>query len=292
MSNCYLKNTSSGTMSDNAIHQLYAYYCILDTHSINSEYNRYAYIKVYGNNNTCYNCTRSGGDTQAWQVYGNNNHFNNTAVPTGYNYGFKNLINVNGNYLDPVNNNFNFLNTSPLYRTGTFNGSAGNYNHVGAGTLGINKVATDDQLKSIASGGTASYTNLESYSTTKIKRSNVASDGTLETGFIDLGGIQDNVTVGGFWTYEYENGKVLRTIQQTNPHTYRNAFDFYFKYGTTTGETESSDWLLMEWGKEITVTTSGSTLYGNADANFNPDNYTSPSFQYCKIKAVFKTRIT
>lgn len=290
-SNCIFVATNTQVSTDGSYVRLYSYYSIFISHTFTST--DYAYMRnyVYGNNNTFYGCSLVGyKGAEVFQIFGNNNHVNNTICNSAYNFGYKNILNTNGNYLDVTNYNFNFLNTSALYRTGTFNGDAQNYNHVGAGTLGISKVATDDELKPTGSGGDATYTNTEVYSTTKIKRTSTASDGEVESGYIDFGDIQSNVVIGKGSTYEYESGKLLRTIQQTATHTYRNALDYYLKYGNSTDEVDDCDWLLMEWGKEVTVTDVGGTLYGNADANFDPDSYTSPSFQYCKVKFVFKTR--
>lgn len=286
-SNCYFRACYIASGSTNGIY-VYSYYCIFDTVQLYRDYWGSGKHTNYGNNNTFFNCVvpEINAGTVGLILNGNNNHVNNSVLLTDN--GFKNKKNVSGAYLDVTNYNFNFLNTSPLYRKGTFNGEAGNYNHVGAGTLGINLIATSASLS--ASAGYATYDNLEVYSTTKIKRTSTAVTGSLESGYIDLGGIQSNVILGNGSTYEYESGKMLRTIQQTEAHTYRNAFDFYLKYGNDTGSVDTCDWLLMEWGKEIAVTESESILYGNADTNFNSASCSSPSFQYCKFKCIFRTR--
>lgn len=249
----------------------YIYSCILHTCKFNlyASNNDRIYNRIIGNNNTFYNCSKNYSNVSVY-FNGNNNHCNN-SMTIDYDGGFNNIKNINGNYLDVNNYNFNFLNTSPLYHKGTYNPSTDNYNHVGAGTEGINKNAADTELIDTGAGGTATYTNLTDGGT-EIYRTSVASNGILESGNIDLGAVRTRVILNLNYTYEYFNGTVYRRIQETDGRTVTQIFDCIIRYGEIEADLATCPDLLIEYGKLITVSGTGANRKGNADASFDPSD--------------------
>lgn len=280
-SNCIFPAT--GIQGTNYVLSMYCYYTIFHTVYFTTPGTSTGLnMRIYGNNNTIYNCTRRGYVYEL-RFYGDNNHCNNSIMDSVV--GYNNIQNVNGQYLDPTNWNFNFLNTSPLYRTGTFNGDVGNYNHVGAGSEGLNKNGSSSELT--AAGG-ATLTNI-SLSGSELYRPNVTIDGTLLTYYIDLGSVRDKVLFDFFNTFVQTTGTLNRLIQESAGLTVRNQLDYILKYGNTTAEVDACPALVMEQGKIVTVSGSGASRLGNCDPLFDVANYTFPSFQYAVIQFREKT---
>lgn len=241
----------------------YDYYTIYINPNYGSNY-QIQYHNQYGNNNTIYGAYRGGSATIGIRIYGNNNHSNNlfATIMAGSN----NIINTNGAYLNPTNFNFNFINTSPLYRTGTYNPDIDNYNHVGAGTLGANLNASSDCLNDDVD---ATYTNLDK-SGTEIFRPDVADDGILESGIYDFGQLVTRVIMNMNYTYEHADGTIYRRIQETEGRTVTQIFDCIIQYGETLADVADCPELLIEYGKIITVSGTGVDRKGNADPDFDP----------------------
>lgn len=130
---------------------LYAFNCVFKDCVFTNDYVQYMTIK--GNNNTIYDCTSNAGIV----ITGNNNHVNN-ALTIVSDTGSNNIKNVDGEYLDPENLNFCFLNTSPLYRTGTYSQLIGKNNHVGFGKQGLSFNAFNPEFNEDED---ATYTNAE-----------------------------------------------------------------------------------------------------------------------------------
>lgn len=244
-------------------YNLYWYYCIGYTgYSATSSSSYSCYINIMGNNNTFYNITMYGS---YYYVYGDNNHFNNTLTITTK-AGFNNKYNVNGNYLDVANYNFNFLDTSPLYHAGTYNPDTDNNNHVGAGTIGVNLTAADDCLNDDVD---AVYTNCDK-SSGQIYRVDVDDDGIIESGIYDFGEVITRVIMNLNYTYEFNDGVLYRRIQETDGRTVTEIFDCIIRYGEIEADIADCPDLLIEYGKLITVSGTGANRKGNADASFDP----------------------
>lgn len=253
-------------------------------------FNSVAFVRTVGssavniyNNSTLYECTRI---TTGINIVGDNNHVNNAVGVT--NTGSNNLINVDGQYFSPANNDFNFPSTSPLYQTGTIDGITGEPNNVGAGRLGEFRNADLFEFKVI---GGAEFTNTEP-SGTDIFRTNDTIDGYFESGIIDLNEIKRGVKIGIHNSYTESGGALTKLIQETSTLTVRQGLDCELIIGNTANEIITkklaNDWLLYEYGKPVTVTIIGGTAYGNADALFDPDDFIFPAFRFFKIKFRFK----
>ena len=280
-SNCIFN--SAYLASYQGTYSYYPYYCIFLNCYYYGSNGRASVYGIYGNNNTFYGGSVGLG-TLNINMYGNNNHSYNTVIGvtiTGYN----NLNGISGNYLDPTNWNFNFLNTSPLYRTGTFNGDFNNYNHVGAGTEGLNKNGASTEM-TVAGGAT--LTN-EAITGTQIYRPNVAIDGTILSYYVDFGQVRTGVTIDVNNTYVQTAGTLNRFIQETASPVYRYGLDYILKYGNTTAEVDACPALLVEQGKIVTVSGTGASRVGNTDPTFDINNYTTPSFRYCTVMFRSKT---
>jgi len=257
VSSVFVNNRSAG---DYRYFAAYFSYCIL----INVFYTIYAgnSYSLYRGNNTFYNCTCTASRTNV--IYSNNNHCNTSTFFTG-NSGSNNILNVNGQYLDVTNYNFNFLNTSPLFRKGTFDTDIDNYRHVGAGQEGKNYNASNNELNDDVS---AVYTNLEK-SGTEIYRPDVNLNGLLESGIIDLGGRRTKVILSTNYTLEQSSGVLQRFIQSTEDRSITQILDCIIKYGETEVDLATCPDLLVEYGKLITVSGTGDDRKGNADPNFD-----------------------
>lgn len=270
----YASNSILSRTLEASTRNIYSYHCKF----ISCNVVAFGAGNVYfqGNNNTLYGCIKGSGNIY---LYGNNNHINNSLAITT-NGGMNNILNTNGAYLDPTNLNFNFLNTSPLYRTGTavYEGGIVSYCHVGAGQEGINENASTAIFT--AAGG-ATLNNVAA-SGTELYRPNVAIDGTLLTYYGDFGVVRNKVVFDIFNTFIQISGVMYRLIQESAGLTVRNGFDYILYYGNSTAEVDSCPALLMEFGKTITVSGTGANRKGNADPNFDIANYTTPSFQYHK----------
>ena len=259
----------------------YSYYSVFNTcYNYGFGSARLCYRDFYWNNNTIYNCsTRSGYQSFYWQ----NNHCNNGVV--GYNYNFYNLTNTNGAYLDVTNLNFNFLVTSPLYKTGSFNGITQDYNHIWAGTVARDFKATTTEFND---AGTATYTNLTK-SWWDIYRPNVAIDWTMVSGLINLWEVKENVFRDIYNSYEQTAGKMYRRMQQNTQVSARQWRDYLVQYGNNAQEVVDCPQLKCEYWKIIRVSWAWVSRVWNADPTFDIANFTTPSFQYCKVYFRFKT---
>ena len=282
MYNCLIPNI---TVTFNYGINYYLYYCCFHKTTFTGGY---ATSFLQGNNNTYQDCivlVAGSGPMAKYNIYGNNNHSNKNAPMLNSNLGFNNIWNSNGQYLDPDNLNFNFLNTSPLFRTGTFNPEAQNYNHVGAGTEGMNHNALSPELDN---AGNATYTNLTKDGST-IYRPDIDINGILETGIIDMGEMRYRVTIDLNNTYETASGKFYRKIQWSETLTQREGFDYILQIGSSEAEVATCPEMLMEFGKEVSYSGSGASMKGNADPDFDPDNEEIGLFRYYKLKAKFRT---
>lgn len=261
---------------------VYWYYSVFYGINVTDFASRWTLFNVYGNNNTLYNCTKATTST-TYNFYWNNNHSNNTIIASDYWY--KNLKNVNWAYLDAVNLNFNFLNTSPLYKTGSFNWQTQDYNHVWAGTTAMDFKATTNEFNDT---GTATYTNLTK-SWWDIYRPNIAIDWTMVSGLIDLWEVKESVFRDINNTYEQASGKIYRRMQQNVQVSARQWWDYLLKYGNDAQEVTDCPRLKCEYWKIIRVSWTWLSRVWNADPTFDIANFTTPSFQYCQVDFRFKT---
>jgi hypothetical protein len=261
------------------------YYNYLD--GVNFNFNgSNASIRIYvGSNNTLFNCTKDGGASSRVYIT-DNNHINNTMehVVDGVN----NIVNTDGQYFSPANNDFNFPDTSPLYLTGTLDTITGIPNNVGAGRLGEFRNADLFEFKVI---GGAEFTNTEPDGD-DIFRTNDTIDGYFESGIIDLNEIKRGVKIGIHNSYTESGGALTKLIQETDGLTVRQGLDCELIIGNTANEVITkklaNDWLLYEYGKPVTVTIDGLNTYGNADPLFDPTDFIFPAFRFFKIKFRFK----
>jgi hypothetical protein len=239
-----------------------------------------------GSNNTLFDCTKTGGASSRVYIT-NNNHINNTMqhVVDGVN----NIVNTDGQYFSPANNDFNFLSTSPLYQTGTLDGITGVINNVGAGKLGEFYNATS--LEYTALGG-ASFSNTE-VSGTGIYRTDDTTPGFFESGVIQLNnGRRRGVVIGIHNSFNFSGGTLTELIQESSGLTVRQGLDCELIIGNSLNEVNAkviaNDWLLYEYGKPVTITVSSGNTYGNAHPNFDPTDFILPAFEYFKIRFRFK----
>jgi len=154
-----------------------------------------------------------------------------------------------------------------LFRAGTYNPDTDNYNHVGAGTEGINLNATNDEINN---EGDATYTNLTK-SGTEIYRPDIENDGILESGIVDLGALRTRVVMNLTHTYEQSGGVIYRRIQESTL-TDNALFDCIIRYGEMEADIATCPDLLIEYGKMITVSGTGANRKGNADPDFDSDD--------------------
>jgi hypothetical protein len=239
---------------------------------------------INGSNNTFFNCT-SITNSRFW-VTGNNMNSNNSIF--NGNIGSNNLLNINGQYFSPENNDFNFPDTSPLYLTGTVDSITGIPNNVGAGRLG--NFLNGSKFEFTTVGG-AVFTNTE-IDGNDIYRTNSSIDGIFRTGVVDMGQVRRGVVIGINNNFQFSGGKLTKLIQETNGLTARQGLDWKLIYGNSIGEIQTkitaNDWLLIEYGKMVTVTVSGGNTYGNADPNFDPTDFITPAFRFWVVEMKFK----
>jgi hypothetical protein len=140
-------------------------------------------------------------------------------------------------------------------------------------------------------GGGAVFTNTE-IDGTDIYRTDDTIDGTFRTGIVDMGQIRRGVVIGINNSFQFSSGKLTKLIQETNGLTARQGLDWKLIYGNSLSEIQTklgaNDWLLIEYGKVVTVTVSGSTTYGNADPNFDPNDFITPGFRFWVVEMKFK----
>jgi hypothetical protein len=239
------------------------------------------------NNNTFFNVSIISLSLGAFIISGNNNHINNNLGAIA-NSGSNNILNTDGQYFSPANNDFNFPDTSPLYLTGTLDGITGIPNNVGAGRLG--NFLNTSKFEFTTVGG-AAFTNTE-VDGNYVYRSNDTIDGIFRTGVVDMGQVRRGVVIGINNSFQFSSGKLTKLIQETNGLTARQGLDWKLIYGNSLSEIQTklgaNDWLLIEYGKVVTVTVSGSTTYGNADPNFDPNDFITPGFRFWVVEMKFK----
>jgi hypothetical protein len=243
--------------------------------------------RIFGSNNTFFDCNLTSFSFVI-TLSANNTHINNNLMNIS-NLGSNNIINVNGQYYNPTLNDFNFLSTSPLYQTGTLDGTTGVINNVGAGKLGEFYNATSFEYT--APGG-ASFSNTE-VSGTGIYRTDDTSPGSFESGVIQLNnGRRRGVVIGIHNSFNFSGGKLTELIQESSGLTVRQGLDCELIIGNSLNEVNAkliaNDWLLYEYGKLVTITVVGSSTYGNADPFFDPTDFIVPAFEYFKIRFRFK----
>jgi hypothetical protein len=238
-----------------------------------------------GSNIILFGCQLTGSGRINF-VNSSNNHINNNI--TAFSSGSNNLFNINGQYFSPANNDFNFPDTSPLYLTGTVDGITGIPNNVGAGRLG--NFLNTSKFEFTTVGG-AAFTNTE-VDGNYVYRSNDTIDGIFRTGVVDMGQVRRGVVIGINNSFQFSSGKLTKLIQETNGLTARQGLDWKLIYGNSLSEIQTklgaNDWLLIEYGKMVTVTVSGSTTYGNADPNFDPNDFITPGFRFWVVEMKFK----
>jgi hypothetical protein len=239
-----------------------------------------------GSNITLFDCQLTGAGRINF-VNSSNNHINNNI--TTFSSGLNNLLNIDGQYFSPANNDFNFLLTSPLYQTGTVDGITGVINNVGAGKLGEFYNATS--LEYTALGG-ASFSNTE-VSGTGIYRTDDTTPGFFESGVIQLNnGRRRGVVIGIHNSFNFSGGTLTELIQESSGLTVRQGLDCELIIGNSLNEVNTkviaNDWLLYEYGKPVTITVSSGNTYGNAHPNFDPTDFILPAFEYFKIRFRFK----
>jgi hypothetical protein len=270
--------------TNNQVHN--SFFCIYNKCGFSTNNTAVSGIYIYGNNNTFYD-TISYAGTNVRRLLGDNNHTNENLVLWG-NSGSNNLINVDGQYFSPANNDFNFPDTSPLYLTGTVDGITGIPNNVGAGRLGDFLNPSKYQY---TTGGGAVFTNTE-IDGTDIYRTDDLIDGTFRTGIVDMGQIRRGVVIGINNTFQFTGGELTKLIQETTGLTVRQGLDWKLIYGNSINEIQTkitaNEWLLMEYGKMVTVTIDGVDTYGNADASFDPTDFIIPSFRMFVVEMRFK----
>ena len=287
INNCILRSTVILTQFNPGINELESYNSIYDSVFLNTVASSISCkIHIYGNNNTFYDCKRNANSGNI-TIFQDNNHINNTI--TVVNLGSNNILNTNGQYFSPANNDFNFPDTSPLYLTGTVDGITGIPNNVGAGRLG--NFLNTSKFEFTTVGG-AAFTNTE-VDGNYVYRSNDTIDGIFRTGVVDMGQVRRGVVIGINNSFQFKNGsELIKLIQETNGLTARQGLDWKLIYGNSLSEIQTklgaNDWLLIEYGKMVTVTVSGSTTYGNADPNFDPNDFITPGFRFWVVEMKFK----
>jgi hypothetical protein len=286
MVNCIFNNLRFDWNGFNGgFNYLNTYYCVFLNSIFQIEFGNAGFRIYVNNNNTFINCSRVGSVNARLTVQ-NNNHTNNTLVVLQE--GTNNILNTNGQYFSITNNDFNFPATSPLYLTGKVDSITGIPANVGAGRLG--NFLNTSKFEFTTVGG-AAFTNTE-VDDNYVYRSNDTIDGTFRSGIVDMGEIRRGVRIGINNSFQFTGGKLTKLIQETNGLTVRQGLDWKLIYGNSIGEIQTkitnNNWLLMEYGKIVTVTISGSTTYGNADTNFNPNNFITPSFRMFVVEMKFK----
>jgi hypothetical protein len=285
--NCILDNIFISQLSTNIFFTFLNFrFCILKNCLFNFVVSNSSTRFYIGNNNTLFNCSKTGGANSRVYIT-NNNHINNTMehVVDGVN----NIVNTDGQYFSPANNDFNFLSTSPLYQTGTLDGITGVINNVGAGKLGEFYNATSFEYTAL---GGASFSNTE-VSGTGIYRTDDTNPGFFESGVIQLNnGRRRGVVIGIHNSFNFSGGTLTELIQESSGLTVRQGLDCELIIGNSLNEVNTkviaNDWLLYEYGKPVTITVSSGNTYGNAHPNFDPTDFILPAFEYFKIRFRFK----
>ena len=198
--------------------------------------------------------------------------------------------------IDPANGNFNFkknvyiwdktakayITTNPLFEMGTFNPVTQKKNHIGSGYEsksynGLNSIFIDT-----SQGGTATYDNIQVDSSGYLSRINDGIDGVITSGIGTLGKIVKGATIvlPNFFT-------ASKRIIKTSP-SIRVIHDIEFRWGSTESQVNSADWCLIEYGKPIYYSLSGTTRKGNADSTFDIANALIAAFSYFQFKITFK----
>jgi hypothetical protein len=284
--NCILNSVQFRTTNSPSAYRIFSYFTVYNSCNLNTATSAaQCILNLAGTNSIFFNCTRVA-NLGVIRVEGNNMHVNNTI--TVVNLGSNNILNTNGQYFSPANNDFNFPDTSPLYLTGTVDGITGIPNNVGAGRLGDFLNPSKYQY---TIGGGAVFTNTE-IDGTDIYRTDDTIDGRFRTGIVDMGQIRRGVIIGINNTFQFTGGELTKLIQETTGLTVRQGLDWKLIYGNSINEIQTkitaNEWLLMEYGKMVTVTISLGITYGNADASFDPTDFIIPSFRMFVVEMRFK----
>jgi len=259
-------------------------------------------IALNGNNNSFIDCTSAYPNVT---INGKNNHSNKTFTHSGWalketdsRYFTDNTETTPADlYIDSANLNFgikavfdtpiwdktaeDYITANPLYRTGTYNQYTRKNNNIGAGLEALSLTGLNDSLNDTKD---ATYTNFEKDGNGALSRINDGKDGSVLSGVQDLGKVTRGVRISALHTYGFSGGVFNKHLGSAD---YIN--DFEIQFGKTKTECNNMTAIKCEYGKVISYYNDNGTLYGNADANYDPTMSQIAEFRYYKIKIIAQT---
>ena len=189
------------------------------------------------------------------------------------------LLDVDGQFINPENYDFNVRITSPLVGTGSIDEITGNPNNIGGVRLGL---PYNGLIPEFAESGGATITGLTIDAQGRYTITAPATTGTLETALMDLGNIYPLENIDVFNVFDFAAGEITQGVFEdfVSP---RMALTIKLKYGLTEAEVDACPWLLIEYGKQPTFSGTGASRVGNADATFDPDTIQEINCRYMRL---------
>lgn len=260
----------------------YLYYmsnCVCDRVEFNSM------ILIGGGNNTFYRVICYNAGVNSFGIRTDNNHItlgSGSQTPTFSGNG--NILNVDGQYIDPENGNFNLQPTSPLLFAGTPDQQTGIKSHVGAGIQGFRYNGLSNIFTTL---GGAVLTNLEADEFGKLRRVNTLENGNVVSGILDLGNTYPITKIDVHNVFEYGVSGVTMGVFD-NITTPRGVLTIKIKYGLILSDINTCPWLKIEYGKQPTYSGSDGLRVGNGDDTFDETDIKNINARFLQFNVSLK----
>lgn len=216
-------------------------------------------------------------------VRGSNTHLT-TSATTITNYMEGSVVNVDGQYIDPENGNFNLQPTSPLLFAGTPDQQTGIKSHVGAGIQGFRYNGLSNIFTTL---GGAVLTNLEANEFGKLRRVNTLENGNVVSGILDLGNTYPITKIDVHNVFEYGVSGVTMGVFD-NITTPRGVLTIKIKYGLILSDINTCPWLKIEYGKQPTYSGSNGLRVGNGDDTFDETDIKNINARFLQFNVSLK----
>ena len=260
--------------------QQYMYKCILKnisfTRSISS-----SRAGVYAYDSILYDFYHNQSTTVT-EIIGSNNYLKidyDKTMTSIIDSTTMSIKDIEAQFLNINNNDFNVRITSPLLGAGTIDEITGQAKNVGDAIFGL---PYNGLILEFTTAGGATITDLTIDATGKYTITAPATSGTLETALMDLGNIYPLENIDLFNVFDFLSGEITQGVFEdfVSP---RMALTIKLKYGLTAAEVDACPWLLIEYGKQPTFSGTGASRVGNAADTFDPDTFQEITCRYMKL---------
>ncbi len=239
------------------------------------------YAGIYAYDSILYDFYHNHSGTQT-EILGSHNYLKidyDKTVSLIRDFTVNSLKDIEAQFLNVNNNDFNVRITSPLLGAGIIDEITGQAKNVGDVVFGL---PYNGLILEFTTAGGATITDLTLDSTGKYTITAPATSGTLETALMDLGNIYPLENIDLFNVFDFLSGEITQGVFEdfVSP---RMALTIKLKYGLTEAEVTECPWLLIEYGKQPTFSGTGASRVGNAADTFDPDTFQTITCRYMKL---------